>query len=258
MLSRKTNPLLLDESSHVLALISAGSLKPGHPEASVLFERAAELEHSTGCDVTIVHFARPASIQDNLREHLALRVLVKRANERFDADFDVLIRYGSRDSDDIRRLVTDKNGDLLLIDHTEAGTLEESEVMLLQQSSFPLWYVSKHGEIDEVSALLSGNEAIKANDQLTCTVAQHIGANLGSSVTYMQSEDIQNKEVTDAAGDLIVTYASGLPVMGDEQPEHRHAKELLESSDGFDLLVHRGIQGDELAHADQGPMSKAA
>lgn len=243
MHSQPTNPLLLDETSHVVVLLDSLSLKPGRPEASALFERAAELEHNTGCDVTIAHLAAPATTEENLREHLALRVLVKRANEHFAADFDVAIRYSSADCDDIRRLVTDKNGDLLLLDHSDSGGLDAKE-QLLQQSSFPLWYVARSGEIDEVSAALSGIDGVQANDQLTCSVAQHIGANLGSTVNYLQSE-------TDStiASDLVVAYAPGAPKKSAELAEHLHAKKLLESSEEFDVLIHRGTQSQELAHA---------
>lgn len=263
MLTRQTHPLLLDESSHVIALVCCSSLKPSKPEASALFKRAAELQSNTGCDVSIAHVAKPAGTEENLREHLALRVLVKRVNEHFDSDFDVVIRYGAGNCDDVRRLVVERGGDLLLIDYTEPEAAEVRK-SLVDHGSFPLWYVAKPGEIEEVSARLNDVEGPEASDQLTVKLANHFGENFGTRVNYLHAE-LNAINV----GDLVVTCAKGVGgsaglMTGESRSESRSesagedmgdksgremVRRLLETTPDFDLLVHRGTEWELLADA---------
>ncbi|MFT7220321.1 MAG: hypothetical protein ACI8Z1_001938 [Candidatus Azotimanducaceae bacterium] len=243
MLSRPTHPLLLDESSHVIALVSCSSLHPSKPEGSALFERAAELQSRTGCDVSIAHVAKPAGTEQNLKEHLTLRVLVKRINENFDSDFDVVIRYGAGNCDDVRRLVTERGGDLLLVDYADSETLEVGK-RLVEHGSFPLWYVAKPGEIEEVSARLNNVEGAEASDQLTVNLANHLGENFGTRVNYLHSE-LNAINV----GDLVVTCAKGVSEYAGDKSGREMVRQLLETTPDFDLLVHRGTRCETLSDA---------
>ena len=237
---------MITQQTHVIALVTPQLLNPANPTQSPLFEKAAQLQKTFGCRVTMLHITPPHSMGRSIEETLAFKVLTRRVNLRFQTEFKTHTETAKLSLKTLDTLVKQLRGDMLLRESTGEYKLDSTSISLLESATYPVWYVCCDSDINEISARVFDTEDSRTDDLLTCTVAQDLGQELGSEVEILQSPPSELN-----AGDLVVACVPTPRERNDEQLTHlrREAVNMLKSPISHDLLVHRGAEITELPAA---------
>lgn len=242
--------LHLDQSSHVVALITTALLKPASPETSLVFERAADIQKQTGCRVTILHLTERTRPESDVKELISMKILVQRANQYFDTEFGSTVEYAASNFKSVSKAFGKLGGDLLLKQHA-GDSVDKTDTMsidLLNSASFPVWFTNSDASIDEISARVNGAYVVREDDVLTCHVANTLGVCFESDVHVLQAAPRRQSQDT---GDLVVTCVPSPNGCSDEHLKQlRHdAASMLRGPVDFDLLVRRGCEVGDLSRA---------
>jgi hypothetical protein len=234
---------MITQQTHVIALVTPQLLNPFNPTESPLFEKAAQLQKTFDCKVTLPHITPPHSMGRSIEETLAFKVLTRRVNLRFRSDFRTHTETAELSLKSVDALIKQLRGDLLLRETTGEYKLDSTSISLLESATYPVWYICSNSEITEIRARIFDTEDSRTDDMLTCTVAQDLGQVLGSDVELLHSPPNELN-----AGDLVVACVPTPQARNDEQliRLRREAVNMLKSPISHDLLVHRGAEITQL------------